>query len=563
MTAVPAAPPARPAFRFDPWLAIALAAVAVMVVFVVVPLGELARQSFVGQESGAFGLENYQTFFGSRYFRRALTNSLTVASLGTALALLIGVPLALVFARYDFPGKRWIEVGILMSMLSPPFVGAYAWILMFGRAGIVTVFFRDLGVQVPPIYGPFGIALASAFSLYPIVFLIMRSGFARVDRSLEEAAAGLGRGPWTVLRTVTLPLALPAAITSALLVFLAIISDFGTPSILGEGERFPVLATLAFSLYLSEIGSETGMAATTSMVLVAIALALVLLARTVSGRRTVANDRASGQPPARLAGRAAAGASLGSALLVLAAGMPLIVICVSSFLEVRGVVFQAAFTLDNFRKAIAVMGDAMWNSLLFAGLALVGVIVAGSLVGYLVSRRDGPLTRLLDLLVMIPYVVPGTVVGIGYASVFNGPPLFLTGTATVIVVVYFVRRLPYMVRASSSIVYQIDPGLEDASRNLGEPPMRGFRRVMVPLMRPGILAGASIAWVELFNELSASIVLYTAGTRTLPIAAYQQSLGGDVGMAAAYSAMLIGVTALALLAFTLASGSDRERGMAL
>jgi iron(III) transport system permease protein len=155
------------------------------------------------------------------------------------------------------------------------------------------------------------------------------------------------------------------------------------------------------------------------------------------------------------------------------------------------------------------------------------------------------------------------VLGIGYASVFNEPPLLLTGTATIIVTVYFVRRLPYMTRASAGIVYQIDRGLEDASRSLGEPPLTGFRRVMVPLMRPGILAGAAIAWVEVFSELSASIVLYTGGTRTLPIAAYQQALSGDVGMAAAYATMLVGVAALGLGVFVLARGRARDQGVGL
>jgi len=254
----------------DPWTVLTLVALAVLAVFVAVPLAELVRQSVVGQESGRFGLENFQTFFGSRYFRRALMNSLTVAGLGTLFALLIGLPLALFFARFDFAGKRWLEIGVLMSMLSPPFVGAYAWILLFGRSGFVTMAARDVGIALPPIYGPVGIAIASAFALYPVVFLIMRGGFLRVDRSLEEAAAGLGRGPLATIFTVTLPLVVPAMATSALLVFLNIIADFGTPSILGEGERYPVLATLAYSLYLSEIGSETGMAATTSVVLVVI-----------------------------------------------------------------------------------------------------------------------------------------------------------------------------------------------------------------------------------------------------------------------------------------------------
>jgi iron(III) transport system permease protein len=547
--------------RRDPWSAIALATVAFMLVFVAWPLAELGRQSLIGQESGEFGLENFQTFFGSSYFRRALTNSLLVGAMGTALALLIGVPLALAFARYDFAGKAWIEVAILLSMLSPPFVGAYAWIMLFGRSGLVTEAAREIGINLPPIYGAFGISLASAFALYPVVFLVVRGGLARVNRTLEDAAASLGRGRLGVIRTVTLPLILPSLLTAALLVFLGIISDFGTPSILGEGERFPVLATLAFSLYLSEIGAEPGMAATTCAVLVIIAMALVVALRLFSGRRNVADDGGGGGAPARLSGAASLLMGLGTTALVALASTPQIVVTLCSFLEVRGVVFQPVLTLDNYRRAIAAMGDALWNSLIFAGIALLMIVFIGAAIGYVIARRSGPMTRLLDSLIMIPYVVPGTVLGIGYATVFNEPPLLLTGTATIIVTVYFVRRLPYMTRASAGIVYQIDAGLEDASRSLGEPPLRGFRRVMAPLMRPGILAGAAIAWVEVFSELSASIVLYTGNTRTLPIAAYQQSLSGDVGMAAAYATMLVGVAAAGLVLFVIARGTQREKSL--
>jgi iron(III) transport system permease protein len=544
-------------FFADPWHVMALVAIGFLLLFVALPLGELVRQSFVGQRSNAIGFENFQTFFGSRYFRRALANSLTVGILGTSIALLVGVPLALAFARFEFAGKRAFEIAILLSMLSPPFVGAYAWILLFGRSGIVTRFFLDFGIDPPTIYGPVGISLAVAFGLYPIVFLIVRSGLSRIDRSLEEAAANLGRGRLYVTFSVTLPVLAPALVTSALLVFLNIISDFGTPSILGEGERYPVLATLAFSLFLSEIGAETGMAATTSVVLIAISLALVLAARRLARRRVVANDVGAATAAQPVQGLAGFGVALGVGALVAVANMPILVVVVSSFLEVRGVVFQPVATFGNFAKAWATMGDALWNSLVYAGIALVGVVVAGSLIGYFTARRDGQVARALDLLVMVPYVVPGTVLGIGYASVFNDAPLYLTGTSTVLVLMYFTRRLPYMTRATSSVVYQIDRSLEEASLNLGAPPLAGFRRIMAPLMRPGILAGASIAWVEIFNELSASIVLYTAGTRTLPVAAYQQSLGGDVGVAAAYGTMLIAVTALALALFAAASGRGR------
>ena len=540
----------------DPWPLVAGFVVLLLLVFVAWPLAELARQSLIGQESGRLGLENYATFFGSSYFRRALANSLTVAALGTAFVLVLAVPLALAFARYDFAGKRWIEIAILMSMLSPPFVGAYAWILMFGRSGLIREALAGIGIDIPPIYGAFGIALASAFSQYPVLFLVVDGGLARVNPALEEAAASLGRGRLAVIRTVTLPLILPALVTGTLLVFLGIIADFGTPSILGEGERFPVLATLAFSLYLSEIGAEPGMAATTAAILVLISLTLVVLARWLAARRTVANDTAGTRIAIRLTGRPGALLALGAGAVVLLANMPLLVVVGSSFLEVRGVVFQPALTLVNYANAFAALGDALWNSLRFAAIALAIILVVGALAGYLIARSGSLLSRLADLLIMVPYVVPGTVLGIGYASVFNEPPLLLTGTASIIVVMYVVRRLPYVARASASIVYQIDRGLEEASQSLGVHPLAGFRRVMLPLMRPGLLAGAAIAWVEVFNELSASIVLYTGGTRTLPIAAYQQSLAGDVGMAAAYATMLIAITAVALGLFTMFRGRE-------
>lgn len=552
---------ARPGLlsRLDPWPWLGALAFGVMLVFVAWPLGELAAQSFIGQESGRLGFENYAAFFGSSYFRRALSNSLTVGALGTVIALCIGVPLALVYSRYAFPGRGVIEVAILLSMLSPPFVGAYAWILMFGRSGWVTEFARGFGVELPPIYGTLGISVASAFGLYPLVFLVVRGGLTRVNRSLEDAAYSLGRGKIGVTLTVTLPLVLPALLTAALLVFLGVISDFGTPAILGEGERFPVLATLAFSLYLSEIGAEPGMAATTCMVLLAIALALVLGVRFLSGRRSVASDAGGGGELKQLSRGRRWAMTAAVALLVLTANMPTIVVVASSFLEVRGVVFQPALTLANYHNAIGAMGNALWNSLVLAGVALVLIVVVGAGVGYYISRRSGLLPRALDLLIMVPFVVPGTVLGIGYATVFNEPPLLLTGTFTIIATVYFIRRLPYMTRSCASVVYQIDRGLEDASLSLGRPPLSGFRRIVLPLMQPGIVAGAAIAWVEVFSELSASIVLFTGPTRTLPIAAYQQAATGDIGMAAAYSTMLVGIAATGL--FVLLLGARGRRGV--
>jgi iron(III) transport system permease protein len=530
----------------DPWRLVMLAGIAVCLVFVALPLAELMRQSFWGQSSKSWGLENYQTFFSSGYFLRALRNSLWVASGATVLALLLGVPLAYVFQRYRFNGRQSLRVLTLLSMMSPPFIGAYAWILLFGRGGMVTLWGQSLGLAMPTIYGPYGIMLASALGLYPVVFLVVGSALARLDGALEEAAASLGKKPWGVFYSVTLPLLRPALITAGMLVFLGTIADFGLANLLGEGERFPVLATLAYDLYLSEIGSEPGMAATTSMVLVLVALTVVTLGKRASQASRVANDGGKPMAPGLLqSGAAKTIAALGFAT-VMFANLPLLVVLVSSFLQIKGAVFQPIFTLVNYHNGFNLIGNAIWNSFVFAGCALVLATLAGVLVGYVVTRRQSADSKLLDFLVMIPFVVPGTVLGIGYASVFNGPPLLLTGSAAIMVIVYFVRRLPYVVRSSSSMVHQIDASLEEASSSLGEKPMKGFRRIMVPLMRPGILAGVVIAWLEIFNELSATLVLYTGATRTLPIAAYQQAFGGDFGVAAVYSSLLILITAITL-----------------
>jgi iron(III) transport system permease protein len=398
----------------------------------------------------------------------------------------------------------------------------------------------------------------TALGTYPIVFMITYGAFRRIDRSLEEAAQNLGRDRWGVIRTVTLPLIMPALLTSALLVFLGIISDFGTVNLLGEGERFPVLATLAFALYLNEIGDEPGMAATTSAVLLAIACAVILVQRVLVARRSVVSD--SAQPPLRrpLTGAARYLVPCYAWLVVAISNLALVIVLVTSFLEVRGAVFQPVFTLQNYVTAFEVLSSALTNSMLYSATALAVIIVAGGLVGYLISRRDNAFTRTLDLLVMVPYIVPGTVLGIGYAATFNGPPLILTATAAIIIIVYVVRRIPYMIRAAASIVFQIDPALEEASVNLGVSPLRSFRKIMVPLMGPGLVAGATLAWIEVFNELSASIVLYTAFTRTLPVATYYEVFSGNFGAAAALASLLIAITALALTLFTWLGGADKE-----
>jgi iron(III) transport system permease protein len=540
----------------DLWTSLTLAGLLILAILVVWPLWNVFSASFYAEFTNEFGLANYVTFFGSGYFRRALWNSLYVSFMGTLLSLALGLPLAVIAARYDLKGKALLRIVVLLSLISPPFIGAYAWIMLLGRQGIVTQAFASIGISLPTIYGAPGIILVTALNLYPLVFLLVYGALLRIDRSLEEASLGLGRTPLQTFQSITLPLTLPAMATGGLLVFLGVLSDFGTPALLGE--NYPVLATLAFTLFLSEIGGNPAMASTTSVVLVSTAMLLILLQRWVVQRRNYAMEAVNRPEILRMQGwqRWAFPAFAWSIMTI--ANLPLAIIVYTSFLETSGPVFLQSFSVDSYRQVFHLVRGAIVNSFTFSALALALIVIAGSIIGYIISRRDTALTKLLDTGLMIPYVIPGTVLGIGFITAFNQPPIWITGTAAIIVLAYFIRRLPYMVRACASYVYQIDRSVEEASINLGAPPARTFRKIMLPLMAPGIMAGAVLSWVEVINELSATVVLYTGLTSTMPIATYSQVLAGAYGPAAAVASLLILATTLSLVVFTLIGGNDDQ-----
>jgi iron(III) transport system permease protein len=540
----------------DLWTSLTLVGLLILAILVVWPLWNVFSASFYAEFTNEFGLANYATFFGSRYFRRALWNSLYVSFMGTLLSLAIGLPLAVIAARYDLKGKALLRILVLLSLISPPFIGAYAWIMLLGRQGVVTQAFAAIGIQLPTIYGAPGIILVTALNLYPLVFLLVYGALLRIDRSLEEASLGLGRTRLQTFQSITLPLTLPAMATGGLLVFLGVLSDFGTPALLGE--NYPVLATLAFTLFLSEIGGNPAMASTTSVVLVTVAMLLILLQRWVVQRRNYAMETVNRPEILRMRGWQTWAFPTFAWGMMTIANLPLAIIVYTSFLQTSGPVFLQSFSLDSYRQVFHLVRGAIVNSFTFSAVALALIVIAGSIIGYIISRRDTALTKLLDTGLMIPYVIPGTVLGIGFITAFNQPPIWITGTAAIIVLAYFIRRLPYMVRACASFVYQIDRSVEEASINLGAPPARTFRKIMLPLMAPGIMAGAVLSWVEVINELSATVVLYTGLTSTMPIATYSQVLAGAYGPAAAVASLLILATTLSLVVFTLIGGNDDQ-----
>lgn len=232
--------------------------------------------------------------------------------------------------------------------------------------------------------------------------------------------------------------------------------------------------------------------------------------------------------------------------IVALSALPLAVVVIFSFRNTSGPVFTSGFSLNSYRQIFFDVPKTVTNSFVYAFVAVVLIAAAGTLIGFVLARRRTLAVQILDPLLMIPYIVPGTVLGIGYIVAFNRKPFMLVGTATIIIMTYFIRRLPYSVRSAASILKQIDPALEEAGINLGSPPGRTFRTVTMPLMKAGIISGAIMSWVTSMNELSSSILLYVGRTMTMPIKVYLSVLDGYFGTASAMSTILLLVTGLAL-----------------
>jgi len=236
-----------------------------------------------------------------------------------------------------------------------------------------------------------------------------------------------------------------------------------------------------------------------------------------------------------------------SYFIVFLSTLPMAVVVVFAFRKTSGPVFTKGFGLDNFRQVSREVPLAIANSFWFSIVAVILIVVLGTLLGFVITRRQNTMNKILDTLLMTPYIIPGTVMGIGLIIAFNKPPIILYGTWAIIIIAYFIRRLPYSVRSASSILQQIDPDLEDAGISLGAPPARAFRKIAMPLMMPGIISGAVMSWITSINELSASILLYVGNTVTMPIRMYAWILGGYFGPAAALATILLATTGLALL----------------
>ena len=232
----------------------------------------------------------------------------------------------------------------------------------------------------------------------------------------------------------------------------------------------------------------------------------------------------------------------------------MVVVVVQSFKKTDGIVYYNEFSLTSYIKAFSQCGRAIFNTFFYSILAMVFILVIGVLFSYVTVRRPSKVTKTMDAITTLPYIIPGSIMGISLILGFNHKPIVLTGTALIMIVAYIIRRMPYTIRSSSAILRQIDPALEEAASSLGADKSRAFWKVTFPVMIPGVLSGALMSWMSIITELSSTVLLYTTRTQTLSIAIYQEVIRGNEGVACALSSILLLTTIIALTVFFKFSG---------
>lgn len=532
-------------WRPDFWFFVKLVVILALGMFIVYPFYNIITKSVFSNKVEGLTLYNFVRFFTKPYYYTALIRSILVCVFTVLFSTLVGVPIAYLMTRYNVAGKRLLHVFIIMSLMSPPFIGAYSWIILLGRAGLVAKALNAIGLDAPTIYGRDGIVFVFTLHLFPYIYLYTSGAMNSIDSSLEEAAENLGMSKLQRIWTVTLPVILPSILAGCIMVFMTCLADFGTPMLLGEG--YVVLPVLVYNEYMSESAVNPYMASTLSVIIVACSMLVLTFQKLVVDKKNYMMSSLRPPQETKLKGVKRFAVSAPVYIVVFLAMLPQIVVICQSFVERSFSGMVKGINFNNYRLIASRLGTNIRNTYVFSIVAIVFIVVVGILVSYVLVRKKGKVASIIDTLIMFPYVIPGSVLGIGLIIAFNRKPIVLVGTAAIMIISYIIRKLPYTVRSGSAFLYQMDPFIEEASINLGVSPMKTFFTVTARMMLPGIMSGAVLSWITCINELSSSIMLYSGKTSTIAVAIYQEVTRMSDGTAAALATILTLSTALSLI----------------
>ena len=525
--------------RRDPAVTVAVAALWLLLgLFIVYPLAMMmARVLSDGQ--GGITFAGLSTVLTDKHHVRAFWNSLLLASLVGLIGTVAGFLFAFTAARARLPGRLLtvIDAAVLLPLVSPPFTTAIAMIFSFGPRGLVT--YELLGLKGVTVYGLASTTLSEVLTYFPIAYLTLKPLLAAIDSNLEGMAMSLGASRWKVFTTVTLPLCVPGLANAFLLLFAASLADFATPLILA-GNVFPVLPTQAY-LQITGLFDLRGGAAL-SLALLFPALAVFLLQRYWVGRRhyvTVTGKGAGQAPFDSVSPRARA------ALLALCAAVALVIVYFYALLLYASLVMafgaDHTLTLQHYRVILTEGLKVIGDTLVIAAIAMPLGGLYGLILGYLVAKKEFPGRRAMEMVSMVNYALPGTIVGIAYLIAFNDPPIVLTGTAIIIVACYIFRYGPTGIRATIALLQQIDKSLEEASQGLGASSPTTFRRITLPLVLPAFFAGLGVVFIRSMTAISATIFLVSLSWTLVTVKILENITELSLGPAAAFSVLVVAI----------------------
>ena len=528
---------------------VALALLLVIGWLVLYPLALVLIESVHGAQG--WTLEYVRQFTGRSTEWRALWGSCWIAVASVLLSASIGVPLAVLVTRYDFPGRRVLTTVVALPAVLPPLVGVVAFLFLYGESGflarVVQALLR-LDEAAWRLEGAGAILLVHAYSMYVYFYLFTRAGLLSLDGSMLEAAASLGAGRWRTLRRIVLPVLRPALAGGALLTAMTALASFSAPYVFGGG--FRVMTTQIVS---TRLNGETSLAMVETVSLTLLALLALFLFR--SAEREVGGSKGTPPTPTRIerrwVRRALTVGAWGFAAILL---LPHLTLLVVSFVPVGTWTTEAippAWTLRNYATLVRdpVRVRPLLNSLWLASVATVASVAISLLAGVLVVRRRVRGRGALEALLALPWAVPGTVFAIAIATAFSvhapwAGRIVLVGTIWILPLAYLVRNLPLTSRATLAGFRALDPSLDEAAASLGAGRWRTLWAVTVPLLRPSLVAGATLAFATALGDFVTSIVLYTYDTRPISLEILSSLRQADVGVAAAYGVVLMAVSAI-------------------
>jgi iron(III) transport system permease protein len=516
---------------------------AFLLALLLVPVGTVFVTAFRDGD-GSFTLGHFGTFFSTGLMRESFGNSLYVASSSVLFASLIAVPLAYITVRFQFRGALLIQTLGILPLIMPPFVGAVAMQLVFGRSGSINLLLDEhLGTSLPIMQGLTGVIFVETLHYFPFILMNLIVALRSIDGAMEEAALNLGARGWRLFARVVFPLAMPGYLAGAALVFVKVFDDLGTPLVLGQTN---LLAPQAY-LRITQVGLEDPLGYVISVIMIAFSiLALWLSVRVMKGKDySTLQKGGAGIAKRRLRPWEAVLAYAGILLVLLVVLSPHLGLLVLSFAKIWSFsVLPDAWTIANYATVFQDSSGMIRNTLLYCGLAALIDIVIGTAIAYLILRTRIPARQWLDFAASAAIAVPGIVLAIGYLRTFQGIEAWgapITQTWLLIMLAYAVRRLPYALRSCMAALQQINVSLEEAAEMLGASKWRSVRRIVIPLMAGGILAGFVSSFITAAVELSATILLVVKESQapmSYGIYLYMQSVSGR-GPGAALGVLLV------------------------